>query len=53
MYHGDIEVTSNILKLRVSFRWRPMINTTVTETIRQWAVSNLNDERPDLLFLSI
>lgn len=51
IYHGDIEVTSEILKLRVSFKWRPFVDDNVTETMRFWAFSDQN-EQPDWIFFS-
>ncbi|KAK4010374.1 hypothetical protein OUZ56_019520 [Daphnia magna] len=51
-HHGDIEITSDILGVRVSFKWRPLINDNVTETIRQWAITD-SPERPYWIFLSM
>ncbi len=49
-HHGDVEVKSKILKLRVSFKWRPIINYTIVETLRHW--TNYNQiEPPNLIFL--
>jgi hypothetical protein len=49
-YHGDIDVTSDILKLHVSFKWQPIINGKIFRTIRQWATDS-QSERPHLIFL--
>ncbi|XP_057381559.1 N-acetylneuraminate 9-O-acetyltransferase-like [Daphnia carinata] len=51
-FHDEMEITSNILKLRLSFKWRPLIDDNVTDTVRRWASSD-SSERPHLLFLSI
>ncbi|KAK4006639.1 hypothetical protein OUZ56_011797 [Daphnia magna] len=50
-HHGDIEVYSRLLRLRVSFQWRPLINETVFETLRLWVPNNFGT--PNLLFLGI
>lgn len=50
-FHDEMEITSNILKLRLSYKWRPLIDDNVTETIRRWATFD-PIERPHLLFLS-
>ena len=50
-FQGDVDVDSPVLNMRVSFKWRHIINDTVIETIRDWAFSNKN-ERPHLVFLS-
>ncbi|EFX73039.1 hypothetical protein DAPPUDRAFT_253731 [Daphnia pulex] len=52
IYHGDIEVSSEILRLRVSFKWRPLVDDNVTETLRHWAISDRN-EQPDLILFSM
>jgi hypothetical protein len=46
-FHGDVDVDSNIMGLRISFKWRPVINDTVMEMIRQWS----ENKRPNLIFL--
>ncbi|KAI9559361.1 hypothetical protein GHT06_016150 [Daphnia sinensis] len=51
-FHDEMDITSNILKLRLSFKWRPLLDDNVTDTIRRWATSD-QMERPHLLFLSI
>ncbi|EFX66757.1 hypothetical protein DAPPUDRAFT_262658 [Daphnia pulex] len=50
-FHGDIDITSDILRLGLSFQWRPLINETVMETIRQWATHE--NERPYFVFLGM
>jgi len=34
--HEDITVTSHLLKLIVSFRWRPLLDANFTKEISQW-----------------
>jgi hypothetical protein len=51
-FHYDIDVTSRILRLRVSFKWRPLMDSNVTETLRQWTTLKAT-ERPCLIILSI
>lgn len=49
-HHGDVDVDSSVNRLRVSFKWRPIINDTVIEMIRSWTAS---DRRPNLILLSV
>ena len=49
-HHGDVDVDSSVLNLRVSFKWRPVINDTVVEMIQNWTTS---DHRPHLILLSM
>lgn len=35
--HEDVDVTSQILGIRVSFRWRPIINDELKKTILEYA----------------
>lgn len=51
-FHDEMEITSNILKLRLSYKWRHLIDDSVTDTVHRWATSDPT-ERPHLLFLSI
>jgi hypothetical protein len=37
--HEDMDFISTVLRLRVSFKWRPLIGKNVTDTIKQWAES--------------
>ncbi|XP_032798078.2 N-acetylneuraminate 9-O-acetyltransferase isoform X2 [Daphnia magna] len=53
IYHGDIEVISDILSLKLSFQWRPLLDDTVIESIRHWSSPNDDTERPYLVFLSM
>ncbi|KAI9559232.1 hypothetical protein GHT06_016021 [Daphnia sinensis] len=53
IHHGDIDVISDVLMLKLSFQWRPLLDDNVTETIRQWASPNHETERPYLIFLSM
>ncbi|XP_046632225.1 N-acetylneuraminate 9-O-acetyltransferase-like [Daphnia pulicaria] len=50
--HEDMDLTSAILKLHVSFKWRPLINTNVTDTIRQW-VESPPSQRPNWILLGM
>jgi hypothetical protein len=45
-----MEVTSELLKLQISFQWQPLINDTIIDTIRQWATDSQAD-RPKIIFL--
>lgn len=49
--HDDMEITSNLLKLRVSFQWRPLLDSQTLTTIKQY----LDDtqSRPDWILLGI
>ncbi|XP_046452702.1 uncharacterized protein LOC124200482 isoform X2 [Daphnia pulex] len=52
-FHGDkIEVYSSILRLRISFLWRPTINDSLVGTIKHWTQSEEN-KRPTLIFLGM
>jgi hypothetical protein len=54
-YHGDIEMTSRILRLRVSFKWQPLVNDELIKTlrhIRETAASHPR-RRPQFILLSI
>ncbi len=51
-HHHDIEVESKILRLLVSFKWRPIINETVMEMIHEWENSE-KTEKPQKIILSI
>ncbi|KAI9559233.1 hypothetical protein GHT06_016022 [Daphnia sinensis] len=51
-YHNDIEITSQVLGLRLSFKWRPLINDSVIKMLRRWA-NPYETERPHLIFLSM
>ncbi len=37
--HEDMDFISDILRLCVSFKWRPLIDNNVTDTIRKWVES--------------
>ncbi|KAI9559240.1 hypothetical protein GHT06_016029 [Daphnia sinensis] len=52
-YHNDVEVTSNLLNIRVSFKWRPLVSDDVTEEIRRWVHSANETDRPYLIFLGM
>ncbi|EFX82297.1 hypothetical protein DAPPUDRAFT_101790 [Daphnia pulex] len=54
-YHGDIEMSSRLLRLRVSFKWRPLVNDNLIRTlddIRQTAASDPR-RRPQFILLSM
>jgi hypothetical protein len=51
-HHHDIEVESKILRLLVSFKWRPIINETVMEMIQEWEMIE-QTEKPHMIILSI
>ncbi len=46
-----MEVISNLLRLRITFQWQPIIDNTIIETIRLWATDDETDP-PYLLILS-
>lgn len=48
-YHDDIEVISELLQLRITFQWRPLLDHQVLTTIKHY----LADERlrPDWILL--
>jgi hypothetical protein len=50
--HEDMGFTSTMLGLRVSFKWRPLIEKNVTDTIQQWLESPPS-KRPNWILLSI
>ncbi len=52
LFQGDMEVTSVILRLRLSFRWQPYVSDEVVNMARQWTNSNLI-RPPHLVLLSI
>lgn len=49
-FHGDVDVDSSILSLRVSFKWRHLINDDAIRVMYQWVASE-QTERPNLIFL--
>lgn len=51
-YHNDVEVTSNLLNIRVSFKWRPLVSDDVTKELR-WLVNSNKTDRPYVIFLGI
>ena len=34
--HEDVNVTSHLLNLLVSFHWRPLVDTQLMDTVRHW-----------------
>ncbi len=51
-FQHDVEVTSKILGLRLSFKWQPFLNDNVVKLVRQWANSTPSG-RPSFILLSI
>jgi hypothetical protein len=51
-HHGDMKVTSDILRLRLSFQWRPILNDAVIDTIRQWGTDDQSD-RPHFIVIGL
>jgi hypothetical protein len=54
-YQGDIETSSRLLRLRVSFKWQPLVNDNLIRTldhIRQTAASDPS-RRPQFILLSM
>ncbi|XP_045028868.1 N-acetylneuraminate 9-O-acetyltransferase isoform X1 [Daphnia magna] len=51
-YHNDVEVTSNLLNIRVSFKWRPLVSDDVTKELR-WLVNSNKTDRPYVIFLGM
>jgi hypothetical protein len=49
--HEDMDYISDMLRLRVSFKWRPLIDKNVTDTIRKWVESPAS-QRPYWILLS-
>jgi hypothetical protein len=49
-FHGDVDVDSSILSLRVSFKWRHLIDDGAMRIMHQWVASE-QTERPNLIFL--
>lgn len=47
-----MEVISNLLRLRITFYWQPLIDDTVVQLTRIWATDDETDP-PCLLILSI
>ncbi|XP_059351674.1 N-acetylneuraminate 9-O-acetyltransferase-like [Daphnia carinata] len=50
-YHENVEITSQILGLKLSFKWQPLINEGLMKMTRGWATSEAG--RPHLIFLSM
>ncbi|XP_046640977.1 N-acetylneuraminate 9-O-acetyltransferase-like isoform X2 [Daphnia pulicaria] len=51
-FQHDVEVTSKILGLRLSFKWQPFLNDNVVKLVRQWANSTPSG-RPSFILLSM
>jgi hypothetical protein len=49
--HENMEFTSDILGIRVSFLWQPLINKNVINIVREWISYNLS-ERPYVILMS-
>ncbi|EFX78295.1 hypothetical protein DAPPUDRAFT_320629 [Daphnia pulex] len=52
VYDGDMEVISNLLRLRITFYWQPLIDDTVVQLTRMWA-TDAETDAPYLLVLSM
>lgn len=50
--HVDVNVTSELVNLVVSFKWRPLINDKFIDTFRQWNTNN-SIIRPNLIVMGI
>jgi hypothetical protein len=53
-YHGDIEMTSSLLRLRVSFKWQPLVNDVMINALRHIGKTAASDsrKRPQFILLS-
>ncbi|XP_057369407.1 uncharacterized protein LOC130690408 [Daphnia carinata] len=51
-FHGEVEIRSNILRLRMAFKWRPFVDDNVTEAVHRWVTSDPT-ERPHVVFLGM
>jgi hypothetical protein len=49
--HGDMDVDSSINNLRISFRWRPLINAALFKEMFQWTGDHVN--APDFILCGI
>ena len=53
----DIDADSKILNARISFRWRPLLNATVSQDIQHWLsppyIETLNFDKLKLTFLLV
>lgn len=45
--HTDILVTDHLLKLIISYRWRPIINNTLQSELSQWLKNPPESPQPD------
>ncbi|KAK4006650.1 hypothetical protein OUZ56_011808 [Daphnia magna] len=52
VYHGNIDVVSGLLQLRVSFRWRSLVDEDVIQMFRKLGSQN-EAARPRVIFLSM
>ena len=50
-YHGDINVTSNIFNLQISFFWRALITNDTVNMIRKWTIEKTDS--PYFILLGI
>lgn len=50
--HEDVDFISDILGIRVSFYWRPLITNNLTDTLRLWVSPN-ETTRPFMIVLSM
>ena len=49
-YHGDVLVESEVLGLRVSYHWNPIMDNDVMDSLREWATSK-KDEAPHFILI--
>lgn len=52
LFQGDMEVTSEILGLRLSFEWKAFLGDNVVELVRKWTNTTASG-RPSFILLSI
>ena len=51
--HYDMDVTSRLLNLQVSFRWRKVVSLKLIDEIKKWTLQTFNKKeiRPSLIFM--
>ena len=49
--HDDLTVTSELLHLMVTFRWRPLLDSNFTKEISQWIHHSANNNSPNIIFI--
>jgi hypothetical protein len=48
--HGEVDVDIKMFRLRVSFKWQPVINNNTLKTMQKWALSD-KTEQPTFILL--